>query len=68
MAPEGVSVAQLFSNRQAADRGDRSAIRRLRRRKMSKFNSYECRKQPGFKIDAFEGANHTIPKKTLVIC
>ncbi len=35
---------------------------------MSKFNSYECRKQPGFKIDAFEGANHTIPKKTLVIC
>jgi len=34
---------------------------------MSKFSEYEYRKQPGFDMNAFEGANQTIPMKTLVI-
>src|SRR5271170_7027405 len=35
--------------------------------KMSKFSDYEYRKQPGFDMNAFEGANQAIPMKTLVI-
>jgi carbonic anhydrase len=34
---------------------------------MSKFSDYEYRKQPGFDMNAFEGANQAIPMKTLVI-
>jgi len=34
---------------------------------MSKFSNYEYRKQPGFDMNAFEGANQAIPMKTLVI-
>src|SRR5271163_1940417 len=34
---------------------------------MSKFSGYEYRKQPGFDMNTFEGANQNIPMKTLVI-
>jgi carbonic anhydrase len=34
---------------------------------MIKFSNYEHRKQPGFDMSTFEGANQTIPMKTLVI-
>ena len=34
---------------------------------MSRFNNYEYRNQPGFDMNAFEGANQAIPMKTLVI-
>ena len=34
---------------------------------MGKFSEYEYRKQPGFDMDTFEGANQAIPMKTLVI-
>ena len=34
---------------------------------MSKYSEYEYRKQPGFDMNAFEGANQAIPMKTLVI-
>ena len=34
---------------------------------MSKFSDYEYRKQPGFDMTTFEGANQAIPMKTLVI-
>ena len=34
---------------------------------MSKYSEYEYRKQPGFDMSTFEGANQAIPMKTLVI-
>ena len=34
---------------------------------MSKFSDYEYRKQPGFDMNTFEGANQAIPMKTLVV-
>ena len=34
---------------------------------MSEFSNYEYRKQPGFDMNAFQGANQAIPMKTLVI-
>jgi carbonic anhydrase len=34
---------------------------------MSEFSNYEYRKQPGFDMNTFEGANQAIPMKTLVI-
>jgi hypothetical protein len=34
---------------------------------MSKFSHYEYRKQPGFDMNTFEGANQATPMKTLVI-
>ena len=34
---------------------------------MGKFSAYEYRKQPGFDMNTFEGANQAIPMKTLVI-
>ena len=34
---------------------------------MSKYSEYEYRKQPGFDMNAFKGANQAIPMKTLVI-
>ena len=34
---------------------------------MTNFSDYEYRKQPGFDMNAFEGANQAIPMKTLVI-
>jgi carbonic anhydrase len=34
---------------------------------MSKFGNYEYRKQPGFDMNTFVGANQAIPMKTLVI-
>jgi carbonic anhydrase len=34
---------------------------------MSKFSDYEYRKQPGFDMNTFEGANQAIPMKILVI-
>src|ERR1700683_2652320 len=36
-------------------------------RKMSQFSDYEYRRQPGFDMNTFEGANQAIPMKTLVI-
>src|SRR6202789_4668056 len=43
------------------------AVKVLWRKKMSKFSAYEYRKQPGFDMDAFAGANQAMPMKTLVI-
>jgi len=34
---------------------------------MGRFSVYEYRKQPGFDMNTFEGANAAIPMKTLVI-
>ena len=34
---------------------------------MNRFSDYEYRKQPGFDMNAFAGANQAIPMKTLVI-
>ena len=34
---------------------------------MGKFGNYEYRKQPGFDMNTFDGANRAIPMKTLVI-
>ncbi len=34
---------------------------------MSRFSLYEYRKQPGFDMNSFEGANQAIPMKTLAI-
>jgi len=34
---------------------------------MSRFSDYEYRKQPGFNMNTFAGANQAIPMKTLVI-
>lgn len=34
---------------------------------MGKFSNYEYRRQPGFDMNTFEGANQAIPMKTLVI-
>jgi carbonic anhydrase len=34
---------------------------------MGRFSEYEYRKQPGFDMNAFAGANQAIPMKTLVI-
>ena len=34
---------------------------------MRKYSDYEYRKQPGFDMNTFEGANRAIPMKTLVI-
>ena len=42
-------------------------VNRQRSKKMGKFSDYEYRKQPGFDMNAFEGANQAIPMKTLVI-
>ena len=36
-------------------------------KEMSQFSNYEYRKQPGFDMETFEGANQAIPMKTLVI-
>jgi carbonic anhydrase len=42
-------------------------VKRQRSKKMGKFSNYEYRKQPGFDMKSFEGANQAIPMKTLVI-
>src|SRR6202161_1808168 len=42
-------------------------VKSQRSKKMSKFSDYEYRKQPGFDMNTFEGANQAIPMKTLVI-
>ncbi|MFM0003718.1 histidine kinase dimerization/phospho-acceptor domain-containing protein [Paraburkholderia dipogonis] len=34
---------------------------------MGKFSDYEYRKQPGFDMNTFKGANQSIPMKTVVI-
>ncbi len=34
---------------------------------MSQFSNYEFRKQPGFDMNTFDGANQAIPMKTLAI-
>jgi len=41
-------------------------VKRQRSKKMGKFSNYEYRKQPGFDMNTFEGANQAIPMKTLV--
>src|SRR5579862_7859065 len=44
--------------------------RQIKRRwstKMSEYSEYEYRKQPGFDMKTFKGANQAIPMKTLVI-
>jgi len=46
-----------FRDRQVAQLVYLSAVKRLRRKKMSKYSEYEYRKQPGFDMNAFEGAN-----------
>src|SRR5271168_4340415 len=56
-----------FRDRQVAELVDLHADKRLWRKKMSKFSVYEYRKQPGFEMNTFEGANQAIPMKTLVI-
>ena len=56
-----------FRDRQVAELVDLRAVKRLWRKKMSKFSDYEYRKQPGFDMNTFEGANQAIPMKTLVI-
>jgi carbonic anhydrase len=40
---------------------------RQRSKNMGRFSNYEYRKQPGFDMNTFEGANQAIPMKTLVI-
>ena len=42
---------------QVAELVDLRAAKRLWRKKMSKFSNHEYRKQPGFDMNAFEGAN-----------
>src|SRR5271165_3281225 len=54
-------------DRQVAGPADLCAVERLWRKKMSKFSAFEYRKQPGFDMRTFEGANQAIPMKTLVI-
>jgi hypothetical protein len=56
-----------FRYRQVAELVDLRAVKRRWRKKMSKFSDYEYRKQPGFDMNSFEGANQAIPMKTLVI-
>jgi carbonic anhydrase len=56
-----------FRDRQVAQLVYLSAVKRRWRKKMSKYSEYEYRKQPGFDMNAFEGANQAIPMKTLVI-
>jgi carbonic anhydrase len=46
---------------------DLRAVKRRWRTKVSEFSNYEYRKQPGFDMNTFEGANQAIPMKTLVI-
>src|SRR5271167_5135637 len=66
MGPEPGPVAQCLSE-QFAEFVDLRAVKRLWRKQMSKFSNYEYRKQPGFDMNAFAGANQAIPMKTLVI-
>src|SRR5580700_5387462 len=56
-----------FRDRQVAELAYLRAVKRRWRKKMSKYSEYEYRKQPGFDMNAFEGANQAIPMKTLVI-
>jgi carbonic anhydrase len=42
-------------------------VKRQRSKEMGNFSDYEYRKQPGFDMNTFEGANQAIPMKTLVI-
>jgi hypothetical protein len=56
-----------FRDRQVAELVYLCAVKRRSRKKMSKYSEYEYRKQPGFDMNAFEGANQAIPMKTLVI-
>src|SRR5580692_834665 len=56
-----------FPGRQVAELVDLRAVKRRWRKKMSRFSNYEYRKQPGFDMNAFAGANQAIPMKTLVI-
>jgi carbonic anhydrase len=54
-------------DRQGAELVYLRGVKRRWRKKMSKYSEYEYRKQPGFDMNAFEGANQAIPMKTLVI-
>jgi len=56
-----------FRDRQVAELVDLCAVKRRWNRKMSRFSDYEYRKQPGFNMNTFAGANQAIPMKTLVI-
>src|SRR5271156_448648 len=44
-----------------------AACSRWSSKKMRNYSEYEYRKQPGFNMKTFEGANQAIPMKTLVI-
>jgi carbonic anhydrase len=63
----GPCSSMPFRDRQVAELVYLRAVKRRRRKKMSKYSEYEYRKQPGFDMNAFEGANQAIPMKTLVI-
>src|SRR5271155_5960780 len=56
-----------FRDRQVVELVVLRAVKCRWREKMSKFSGYEYRKQPGFDMNTFEGANQAIPMKTLVI-
>src|SRR5580693_1720393 len=63
----GPCSSMPFRDRQVAELVYLRAVKRRWRKKMSKYSEYEYRKQPGFDMNAFEGANQAIPMKTLVI-
>src|SRR5271154_1309727 len=63
----GPCSSMPFRDRHVAEFVDLRAVKRWWRQKMGKFGDYEYRKQPGFDMNTFEGANQAIPMKTLVI-
>src|SRR6202453_2783343 len=65
--PSRESCSMNFRDRQVADPVDLRAVKRRWRKYMSRFSDYEYRKQPGFDMNAFDGASQAIPMKTLVI-
>ena len=71
IAKDGAQIgprgSTAFRDRQVAEFEVPRAAERRWRTKMSRFSDYEYRKQPGFDMNAFEGANQAIPMKTLVI-
>jgi carbonic anhydrase len=57
-----------MSDNSAADLGGHfHPVKRQRSEPMGKFSNYEYRKQPGFDMNSFGGANQAVPMKTLVI-
>jgi carbonic anhydrase len=63
----GAHSSTPFRHRQVAGLVDPRAVRGLWRKEMNQFSDYEYRKQPGFDMNTFGGANQAIPMKTLAI-